>query len=211
MFCELKGDISKIFKDSISVSVNGVGYLVQIAENLLDSLELHSKTNLIIETKFKVDKIVLFGFFNEFQQFCFNAIGNISGVTDRVALNISGYFTPSELIHLINNPEENKNFKINGMGAKTWEKIVFSLQRNKNFIKECSVFTNEKNNQAQQNSIFNKNIVENEAFSALINIGINKNMANELILKASKNLEKTTSTTEELVRLALSYYSNSVS
>ena len=207
MFCGLDGEISEIFEDSVSLKVNGISYLVQIAESLLGSIRTSSKLEILIETRFKVEKIVLFGFLNSFQQFCFNSVSSISGVNDRVALNISGYFLPTELLDAISPSGESKKFKISGVGAKTWEKIIFSLQRNKNFIKQCNRFVSSNDVSDDKTQITNKNLSESEATEALINIGINKHKAVELILEARRALNRDNVTSEELVRLALNFYS----
>lgn len=209
MFCELSGVISRKFEDSISVSVGGIGYLVIIAQNLIPNLILRNTIDLLLETKFKVDKIVLFGFLNEFQKFVFNSVSSISGVSDKVALNISGFFLPEELITIIKNPKEKSNFKIIGLGAKTWEKIIFSLQRNENFIRKCESFISDSYDGINKSSTFlGKKISETEAISALINIGINKTTASELVNRAKLKFEDSDVTTEELLKTALSLYSN---
>ena len=204
MFSELIGIVKKKHSDSITLSINGVGYLVNLSENVLERLELGANLSFIIETKFKVDKIVLFGFINEYQQFLFNKIGNISGVSDRIALNLSGFFEPQEIIYIINSDNKENPFKINGLGAKTWEKIIFNLERDKNFIKECASY-NQNTDYGTSVNIEIQNS-RNEAISALIHIGIGKNLASELIEKIIKDKNMEVVTTENLVKGALAHH-----
>jgi Holliday junction DNA helicase RuvA subunit len=208
MFSELTGTIKKIHHDSITLNINNVGYLVQLSDNVLNKLTINQNSSLLIETKFKVDKIVLFGFMNEYQQFLFNKIGNISGVSDKIALNLSGFFEPQEIIHILNGEDKENPFKINGLGAKTWEKIIFNLARDKSFTKECYEFSLKSNVEGSDSKEFSISIQmlnnKNEAISALVNIGIGKNLASDLIEKVIKEKSLEEATTENLVKAALS-------
>ena len=204
MFSELIGLVKRKQKDSITLIVNNIGYLVNLSENVLEKIALGENLSFTIETKFKVDKIVLFGFVNEYQQFLFNKIGNISGVSDKIALNLSGFFAPQEIIHIINSENKENPFKINGLGAKTWEKIIFNLERDKNFIKECASYNQDTDYKTSVNTAIQN--YKHEATSALIHIGIGKNLASELIEKAIKDKNIGVATTENLVKSALAHH-----
>ena len=205
MFSELTGVIKKINQDSITLLINNVGYLVNLSENVLEKLHTNNEQTFLIETRFKVDKIVLFGFLNDFQQFFFNKISNISGVSDKIALSLSGFFEPHEIIHILNSNNKDNPFKINGLGSKTWEKIIFNLERDKNFIKECSTFNNHTDSTQSSINITIQNH-KNEAISALINIGITKNIATDLIEKSLKEKNIENITTEDIVKFALALH-----
>ena len=84
--------------------------------------------------------MIFFGFQNEFQRIFFNHLCIISGISDKIALNICSIFSPKDLLDYCLKNKTKLDFKIDGVGPKTWEKILFYLSRNKNLQQICFEF-----------------------------------------------------------------------
>ena len=191
MIGEIYGKISKIYDDYIIINVHGIGYIVFLSTKIIERLTIGDEMPILIETRFKVDKICLFGFTNDFQHKCFTYISNISGVSDKIATEISGIFSASDFITMINDKNKKNKIKINGVGPKTWEKILFSLERNKNFLNEC--LANQSNCQidpGSQKFNFENQELYSDGIQGLVSIGINKNLAKSLIEKSLKDMKE---------------------
>lgn len=211
MFASLTGQISEIFSQEIIIEISGIGYLVQIAKNKISQLKLNQLIKLKIQTRLKPDNIVLFGFANSFEYNFFNQLSNISGISDRLACNISGLFSPVELLEYCNQNQTKLNIKIDGVGPKTWEKIVFHLQRNKNLHQMCLEFIGQNNNSSVIQNI-NENCAEKDeqkikieqAVSGLVSIGILRSEGIKLVELVISENEKIS--LEDLIRQALVNY-----
>jgi Holliday junction DNA helicase RuvA len=194
MIGEIHGKISKIYDEYIIINVNGVGYVVFLSTKSIENLTIGDEISILIETRFKVDKICLFGFINEFQHKCFHYISSISGISDKIATEISGIFSASDFLFLLNDKDKKNKIKINGVGPKTWEKILFSLERNKNFYNECLQYQSNNCNQNDLNQNekfdFNNHELYNDVIQALISMGINKNLAKSLLEKSFEALKE---------------------
>lgn len=191
MFGAIKGIVRKIYDEHIIVEVSGIGYIIFLAKKLIQNLKIDEQINVLIETRFKVDKICLFGFLSEFQQKCFNYISSISGVSDKIATEIAGTLTANEFLHFIKNDNKNNTIKINGVGTKTWEKILFSLGKNKNFYNDCLKFSeNDSDSHNNQNLDFINHELYDDGLKGLIAMGINKNLAKNLIQNSLKSMEE---------------------
>ncbi len=185
MIGEICGKITRISGDYIVVHVNGIGYLVFLAAKIIQDLNIGDEIYLIIETRFKVEKICLFGFINEFQYKCFNYLSNITGVSDKIATNLAGTFAPNDFLSFL---KDSKNkVKINGVGAKTWEKIMFALKDNKDFYNDCLKYSSDES-EAEKESSSSEYKMIHDGVQALVSMGINKNLAKTLIDKAVHTL-----------------------
>lgn len=220
MFGFLAGKIKIIRSDHIILenkSENfGFGFVIFLAKNLITNFSIGEFSEFLIETKIKnSEQIILFGFQNEFQRIFFNHLCSISGVSDKLAINICSFFSPKELLDYCVQNKTKLDFKIDGMGQKTWEKILFYLSRNKNLQQICLEFISlnfsedaQKQNESSENAK-NLNIEKlktlNEAKMALVSLGIASGTAQKLVENAvqqNKNLTKL----EDLIKEALNDY-----
>jgi Holliday junction resolvasome RuvABC DNA-binding subunit len=200
MFGFLAGKIKIIRSDHLILenkSENfGFGFIVFLSKNLIKSFSVGEFCEFLIETKIKnSEQIVLFGFQNEFQRIFFNHLCSISGISDKLAINICSFFSPKELLdHCVQNKTK-LDFKIDGMGQKTWEKILFYLGRNKNLQQICLEFLSlnlseshcfllDKNSsfeEVKKDSNLEKLKILNDAKMALVSLGISAQTAQKLI------------------------------
>lgn len=201
MIGELIGKISNITENYLILNVNNVGYVVYISTNILNKLEIGMEIKMLIETKFKVDKIVLFGFLNEFQKMIFNYVGNVNGISDKIAQSVATSFLANDFLAFYNDSLK-LTIKIDGCGAKSWEKILFSIKGDKNFYNKCLPFVNNSDTTINNNQF----VMINDAASALILMGIARQKSFDLINNIIKNAPEIK--IEELIKKALADYAH---
>ena len=204
MIGEIIGIIKRIYESYIIVFVgDGLGYKINLPRKIIAALNIDDKINLLIETRFKVDIIVLFGFETEFSRSIFEILSNISGVGDKLALNLSSLFSANDWLGFINGGSSVKlPIKIDGLGTKTWEKIMFALKGNKKFYNLCLVSLSPSNNSDKcQDETIQKATIINDAIDALNSLGIGGLKAREMVSKIYE--EDKSITLENLIKKML--------
>lgn len=187
----LKGVLA--FKDPtfVIIDIHGVGYEVKIS--LYTFSKVKDLDSCLLHTHFHVkeDAQTLYGFFDKEEKNAFIQLISISGVGPNTALMINSSLTVKELKTAIVNEEVEVIQKVKGIGSKTAHRIILEL---KDKIKREGLEAGA--------SIGGTNPVRNEALSALVTLGINKNLAeksvNAIIKKYGDEI-----TLEELIKLVL--------
>lgn len=187
----LKGNLT--FKDPtfVILDVNGVGYEVKTSLYTyskvkdLDTCLLHTHLHV------KEDAHTLYGFFGKEEKNMFLQLISISGVGPNTALMINSSLTVDEIKNAIVNEEVLIIQKVKGIGNKTALRIILEL---KDKIKREGL---EAGSPLREN-----NTVRNEALSALITLGINKNVADKSVDRILKT-HGSDITVEDLIKLVL--------
>ena len=194
MISYLKGKLA--FKDPthVVVDVQGVGYHVNISLNTFG--EIKDKEDILIHTYLHVkeDAQTLFGFTNPDEKKMFLHLLSINGVGPSTALMVQSSLTSIELKEAIVHEDVKTIQSVKGIGGKTAQRIILEL---KDKLKKEGLI--EENTGIMPSS---HNTIRNEALSALITLGINKNAAEKSINAILKNSGNTI-TLEELIKLAL--------
>jgi Holliday junction DNA helicase RuvA len=187
----LKGVLT--FKDPtyVIIDINGVGYEVKISLYTFSKVKDLDSCLLYTHFHVKEDAQTLYGFFDKEEKSTFVQLISISGVGPNTAMMINSSLTVEELKSAIVNEEVGVIQKVKGIGNKTALRIILEL---KDKIKREGLEAG--------TSISGSNTVRNEALSALITLGINKNVAeksvNAIIKKYGNDI-----TLEELIKLVL--------
>jgi Holliday junction DNA helicase RuvA len=187
----LKGVLT--FKDPtyVIIDINGVGYEVKISLYTFSKVKDLDSCLLYTHFHVKEDAQTLYGFFDKEEKSTFVQLISISGVGPNTAMMINSSLTVEELKSAIVNEEVGVIQKVKGIGNKTALRIILEL---KDKIKREGLEAG--------TSISGSNTVRNEALSALITLGINKNIAeksvNAIIKKYGNDI-----TLEELIKLVL--------
>lgn len=187
----LKGELT--FKDPtfVIIDVNGVGYEVKTSLNTFSKLKELQTCMLFTHLHVKEDAHTLYGFFNKEEKSIFLQLISISGVGPNTALMINSSLTVDELKHAIVNEEVSIIQKVKGIGNKTAHRIILEL---KDKIKREGFETG--------NITSGKTSIRNEALSALITLGINKNVAERSVENILKKYGSDI-TLEELIKFVL--------
>ncbi len=198
MIGKLKGILEHIFDDHILVDVQGVGYVVFVSNRLRPSLPaLGESISLFIETHVREDALRLFGFATRAEQEWFCLLQNVPGVGAKVALAILGTLSPDELAQAIALNDVAMMSRAPGVGKKVSERIVRELKSkalpfNEHAIRSAPLPHLEETNQPT-----------NEALSALIKLGFERDQAARALALAMKALEGETVSSALLIRHSL--------
>lgn len=193
MIAFLKGRL--IHKDPtyVIIDVNGVGYHVNISLQTFG--EINDQENILLYTHLSIreDAHVLFGFSKEAEKKLFQLLISVSGVGPSTASVMLSYMSVDELKAAIISDDAATLQRIKGIGGKTAQRVIIELKDKlkKDSYEEISSGTGIRNN-----------TLRNEALSALVTLGIARNVAEksvDTVLKRSGN----TITLEDLVKQAL--------
>jgi len=128
MIASLTGTVSGKLKDSLVLTVQGVGYQVFVADSTRtqaregDDLLLH--TTLIV----REDSLTLYGFENLQEKQIFEIVTTVSGVGPRIGLAILSTMSVSNIRNAIASERDELLTRVPGIGKKTAKKIVFELK-----------------------------------------------------------------------------------
>ncbi|GAA5095639.1 Holliday junction branch migration protein RuvA [Bartonella acomydis] len=198
MIGKLKGTLEHIFDDHILVDVHGVSYVVFVSNRLRSSLPAVGEAlSLFIETHVREEAIRLFGFATRVEQEWFCMLQNVPGVGAKVALAILGTFSSDELAQVIALNDVAMISRAPGVGKKVSERIVRELKSktlpfNENALRSSAVPHLEVTNQPT-----------NEALSALLKLGFEREKAAQALALAMNALEGETLSAALLIRHSL--------
>jgi len=150
----------------VIADVNGVGYEVKISLNTFSKIKDLEACLLHTYLHVKEDSQTLYGFSNPEEKSIILHLISISGVGPNTALMINSSLNVEEIRNAIVNENVAVIQKVKGIGSKTAQRIILELKdkiRKEGFETDDSVSTTSS--------------VRSEALSALLTLGISKNMA----------------------------------
>ncbi|WP_455481831.1 Holliday junction branch migration protein RuvA [Bartonella sp. B35(2025)] len=198
MIGKLKGILEHIFDDHIILNVHDVGYIVFISNRLRFSLPaLGESLSLFIETHVREDVIRLFGFSAKVEQEWFCLLQNVPGVGAKVALAILGILSPDELAQAIALNDVAMISRAPGVGKKVSERIVGELKS------KAPSFNDNISRSVPSPQLNTINQPVNDALSALIKLGFERDQAASALASAMNILEGETVSSELLIRHSL--------
>jgi Holliday junction DNA helicase RuvA len=176
---KLKGLVDSIEKDYVIIDVAGVGYKVLCSTKTLETLirDMGQKVELFIETLVREDQISLLGFCTKTEQDCFSKLTTVQGVGAKLALIILGALSPDKIAVALASQDTKAFSGISGVGPKLTSRIFTELKdKDMNFATEFVSSTNRSDSGV-------KNTIQEDAISALVNLGINKSDAYVIVNK----------------------------
>ncbi len=187
MIGNLSGIVDEVRSDHIILNVNDVGYMVYLSAKTLSACAIGSRIKLLIETyaNNRENTTQLYGFISKKEQQCLRLLVKISGVSYKTAMSILSKLTPEQLFLAIMN-EDKVTLKMSGLGLKLINRIITELSGK---VSKLEINNN------------NFNPVNEDALSALINLGYEKMKAYDTIKKIqdeSSNLD-----TKDIICMAL--------
>ena len=188
MFAFIEGKVCIVSEGIIALLCsNGVAYEIIISKKL----NLNNDDNIRLYTQLihKEDSMTLYGFRTREEKKMFNTLMSASGVGAKLAMEILSTYSIDEIMYILFNKDINMLKKVQGMGVKKAEKLLFEI-RDK--IEKIDI------NISSSKISYNEN--ESDVIKALISLGFSNNEA----VKALSNIEnKENKTTEDLISLAL--------
>ena len=197
MIALIRGTIAIKTPQNIVIDVGGVGYDIITPLSTFYLLpDPPEKTELYIHTNVREDAIQLFGFLTMLEKALFLLLIGVNGIGPKLAINILSGIGPDELLNAISTGNILKIQTIPGVGKKMSERIILELKdKTDKLIRSDTV-----DEPAPVIKGFTHSIDE-DAFSALVNLGYSAKAAEQAIRKAKETLPDPT--LEELIRVAL--------
>ena len=212
MIGKITGIVDLIDKDTVLVDVGGLGYMVNISLNTKNRLpQVGEKIALYTEMMVREDSIQLIGFSTALEKEWFRLLISVQGVGAKAALAILGVVSLKQLSRsiVLGNPELITSAP--GVGPKIAKRIILELaqkalllnsdmeeQMHEKLTQTDQEIISDGKNDKQINYASNG---ENEAISAMVNLGYDKNISTRIVAKVcSENSELEIS---EIIRLSL--------
>lgn len=200
MIAYLSGKLFEKEANLIIVDVGGVGYEVIIPlSTFYDLGEIGEEVSLRIFTYVREDVLQLFGFKTVRERELFLLLISVSGIGPKSAITALSGMSADEIISAIRQNNLARLNSIPGVGKKTAERLVIEL-RDK--IGKLSAVSSEemKSEGIQQTS---GDDVYEDAISALINLGYQRNAAEKALKQAMQ--EGTEMSVQKLLRKSLQF------
>lgn len=132
MFDYLKGNLaykSSVNNVSLTLDVNGIGYLIQITARDFSKLgQVGSEIKVYTILLHKEDSMSLCGFLQKEDRDIFKILTSVSGVGPKMALMLLDEFESFELISLVIKGEFKELTRAKGVGPKLAQKIILELK-----------------------------------------------------------------------------------
>jgi Holliday junction DNA helicase RuvA len=194
MFAYIEGSLVVREPAFVVIDVGGIGYELKITLGTFSVIKSMSKVKLFTYSHIKEDAYTLYGFIDQSEKNLFMALISISGVGPATGVMILSSLSPQEIQQAILTENAPVIQSVKGVGAKTAQRIILELKDK--LLKENLVVP------TGQNYLVSHNSLQEEALSALVTLGINKNVAERAIINNLKNADNDL-TVEELIKRVL--------
>jgi holliday junction DNA helicase RuvA len=179
MIAQLRGTLLEKHPNQAIVDAAGVGYDVHIPVSTFTTLpDVGATVTLRIYTHVREDALLLFGFVSNDEKLIFERLISVSGIGPKLAITVlSGLATP-DLVTAIRSGDIPRLVRIPGVGKKTAERIVLELKE-----KLLDVGAGDSKTSAP-GAAPRLTGLDQDVFSALVNLGCSPQTAEEAIRKA---------------------------
>jgi Holliday junction DNA helicase RuvA len=133
MISFLRGEVIEKNFGSIIIDVNGTGYRVNITLDCYVNIAEGKEALIYVFHHIWQDGQELYGFLNKIEREVFRVITSVSGVGPKLCSKILQNVEYKAFVTLISEGNISGLIKINGLGKKTAEKLIFELKEK--FIK----------------------------------------------------------------------------
>ncbi|MFH1625907.1 MAG: Holliday junction branch migration protein RuvA [Pseudomonadota bacterium] len=196
MIAQIHGRLVHKALDYLIVDVNGLGYKVHVPLSTFYRLpDVDSTIKLNTYTHVREDLLQLYGFLTERERDLFQILIGVSGIGPKLAINILSGIPVHELCEALSEGDVRKLSATPGVGRKTAERMIVDL-RDKIAM---TSFSNEPSITAKRD----RDEVERDVISALINLGYKKVVAEKALEDAKSTIKADTLVLEDLLKEAL--------
>lgn len=197
MIAYLSGKLLEKQANTAIVDVGGVGYEVSIPLSTFYELgEVGSEVELRIYTHVREDAIQLFGFKTLRERDLYLKLISVQGIGPKSGIAMLSGMNAEEIIAALRSNNLARLTAIPGVGRKTAERMVIEL-RDK--VGDIAAGTMESGSESA--SSLPSDAIFDDALSALVNLGYQKNAAEKALNQAAQ--EGTDITVQKLLRRAL--------
>ena len=195
MIASISGIVREIEGDTLVIENQGIGYLVYVPKTLCDHARIGEQVFLFTQLLVREDSLTLVGFETKEARKLFNLLLSVSGIGYKLALSILSTLSGDVLRGAILQNQVEVLARVPGLGRKTAQKIILSLQdklRSEGDWDQFAAFSD----------------IDGEVLAALTALGYSVVEAQAAIQSIPKD---TPQEIETRLRLALSYFSKMVS
>ena len=128
MIASIQGKIIVIGEDHLIVDVGGIGYLVYVPAPLLKTVRRGEKISLFSHLVVRQDALTLYGFLEQEDLFIFQQLIKVNGVGPRLALETLSTHSAEIIKRGVLQKQEAIFSQVPGIGKKTAQKILLSLE-----------------------------------------------------------------------------------
>ncbi len=212
MFAKLTGKIDTLFQDSLILDVGGVGYHVFASGRTLGLIgDVGSPVSLMIETHVREDHIHLYGFSSVQERDWFRLLTSVQGVGAKSGLAILTACPPERLPLVIASNDANALRQADGVGPKLATRICTELKdkvQNMNLgaVAHQPIVAPVKKGKAKSAEgapVVNDFSLDQDAVSALVNLGYGRAEAFSAVMSARQKSTNDNVTIDFLIKSAL--------
>jgi Holliday junction DNA helicase RuvA len=128
MIAELRGTVTSLGKDFVTLDIHGVGFQVYVTPGLLGTLSTGTELHLFTRLMVKEDGWSLYGFKAQGEKVCFELLLNVKGIGPKVALGIMSKLKPDDFYRAVLHQDERVLTALPGVGKKTAARIMLELR-----------------------------------------------------------------------------------
>lgn len=190
MIAFVKGRLVEKNPTYVIIETNGIGYHLNISLNTYSSLSSEEECKLFTEFVVREDAQILYGFQSQAERALFRLLTSVSGVGPSTAMMVLSAGQASEIQEAIIGGDVAWFKSVKGIGPKSAQRIIIDLKDKVGKV------------EAGEDILpFEGNTIKEEALSALVMLGFNKNQAEKVV---SKHLRKQPNlSVEDVIKYAL--------
>ncbi|MBN1663323.1 MAG: Holliday junction branch migration protein RuvA [Deltaproteobacteria bacterium] len=178
MIARISGTLIEKSVSHVIVDANGIGYRIFVPLTTFYELpEAGAKVALHTYTNVRQDAIHLFGFYSIEEKDIFELMIAVTGIGPKLAVNILSGIAARDLIEAISHGSVGRLVGIPGVGRKTAERMVLELKD------KLAKLLTDKSGQKLGSLIKTTNLLQEDAVSALVNLGYKSNTVRDVIEK----------------------------
>lgn len=197
MIAFVDGIVEEVNADSITVDVNGIGYLIYCANPFSFQRYQNKRTKIHTYQYVREDVIALYGFHTSRQRALFVNLLAVSGIGPKGALAILAACEPEEVAAAVEDEDERYLTKFPGVGKKTARQMILDL---KGKLVQLGISDSVSSQPLENESEH----ALSEAVEALKSLGY----AEKEIQKVIKQISERNLTADQYVKKALQYMLN---
>ena len=209
MIGKLSGIIDYFDTNSLILDVGGVGYVVLASSRTLSSIgQVGDTASLLITTNVREDAITLYGFADALEKQWFALLTSVQGVGAKAGMAILAACPADQLGFAIAAQDKAALTRAAGVGPKLATRILTELKDKAGKIDievGAQVATASKSSESAKVEVSESFGVDQDAVSALTNLGYSSSDAYRAVLKAQEkaNDNETDTGLQSIIRLAL--------
>jgi Holliday junction DNA helicase RuvA len=128
MIASIQGKVLLIGEDHLVVDVGGLGFQIFVISSLGHSLRRGENVSLFAQLIVREDSLTLFGFQDQDELYLFQELIKVNGVGPRLALETLSTHSPDIIKRAVVNKQEGIFSQVSGIGRKTAQKILLTLE-----------------------------------------------------------------------------------